>query len=173
MIGDLSNHLWQSTVFALVVALLTAAFRNNRAQIRYGLWLSASLKFLIPFSLLMGLGSHVSSAPAVQKIAASSISSTMVEMSRPFPETLVLARSAQGPRDWVPAAILVVWACGFSGVMLMRVRGWLRIRAAIRASTPLDIPSIVTVRSSPGCWNPVWSGCSAPSCSYPRISSNA
>jgi RND family efflux transporter MFP subunit len=154
MIGDLSNHLWQSTVFALVVALLTLVFRNNRAQVRYGLWLSASFKFLIPFALLMGLGSHVSSAPAVQKIAAISISSTMVEISRPFPETLALAPAAQGTRDWVPIAILGGWACGFSGVVLMRVRGWLRIRAAIRASTPIDIPSIVAVRSSPGLLEP-------------------
>jgi len=100
MIGDLSNHLWQSTVFVLVVALLTLVFRNNRAQIRYWLWLSASLKFLIPFSLLMGLGSYVSSAPSVQKIAASSISSTMVEISRPFPETLALAPATPGTRDW-------------------------------------------------------------------------
>jgi RND family efflux transporter MFP subunit len=118
------------------------------------LWLSASLKFLIPFSLLMGLGSHVSSAPAVQKIAASSISSTMVEISRPFPKTLALAPATQDTRDWIPIAILVVWACGFSGIVLMRVRGWLRIRAAIRASSPIDIPSIVAVRSSPGLLEP-------------------
>jgi hypothetical protein len=35
MIGDLTNHLWQSTIFAFVVALLNAALRENRAHVRY------------------------------------------------------------------------------------------------------------------------------------------
>jgi hypothetical protein len=45
----LANHLWQSTMFAAVAGLLTLALRKNRAQMRYWLWLSASVKFLIPF----------------------------------------------------------------------------------------------------------------------------
>src|ERR1700735_1833916 len=45
MLRELANHLWQSTLFAGVVALLTFAFRRNRAQVRYWLWFSASLKF--------------------------------------------------------------------------------------------------------------------------------
>jgi hypothetical protein len=44
MIGEWINHLWQSTMFAMVAALLTLAFRRNRAQVRYWLWLSASFK---------------------------------------------------------------------------------------------------------------------------------
>ena len=53
MIGELTNHVWQSTVFAAVAGLMTVAFRKNRAHVRYWLWLSASFKFLLPFSLLM------------------------------------------------------------------------------------------------------------------------
>jgi bla regulator protein BlaR1 len=65
-----SNHLWQSTVFAGIAGLLTLVSRNNRAHARYCLWLSASAKFLVPFSALMlagGLGgrhSVVVRAPA-------------------------------------------------------------------------------------------------------------
>ncbi len=58
MIPELTNHLWQSTVFAIAVWVITLVFRRNRAQIRYWLWLSASLKFLLPFSLLIALGNH-------------------------------------------------------------------------------------------------------------------
>ena len=36
--------------------LLTLLFRNNSASIRYWLWFAASLKFLLPFSLLAALG---------------------------------------------------------------------------------------------------------------------
>ena len=51
------NHLWQSTVFALSAWLMTLQLRRNRAHVRYGLlWLAASVKFLIPFSLLIDLG---------------------------------------------------------------------------------------------------------------------
>ena len=53
----MANHLWQSTLFVVVAGLLTLALSNNRAQIRYCLWLAASVKFLVPFSLLMMVGS--------------------------------------------------------------------------------------------------------------------
>jgi bla regulator protein BlaR1 len=53
------NHLWQSTIFAVVIGLLTFVLRRNHAGTRYWLWLSASLKFLFPFSLLAGLGTHL------------------------------------------------------------------------------------------------------------------
>jgi len=43
------NHLWQSTVFAVAAGLLTLAFRKNRAQVRYWLWFSGSVKFFVPF----------------------------------------------------------------------------------------------------------------------------
>ena len=51
------NHLWQSTVFIAVVWVATLLLRRNQAWVRYGLWFAASVKFLIPFSLLVGLGS--------------------------------------------------------------------------------------------------------------------
>ena len=50
-----ANHLWQSTLFAGAVALLTLPPRKNRAQTRYGLGMAASLKFLLPFSILLGI----------------------------------------------------------------------------------------------------------------------
>ena len=52
----LANHLWQSTLFAAVAGLLTLALRKNLAQTRYWLWLAASVKFLIPFSILVAAG---------------------------------------------------------------------------------------------------------------------
>jgi hypothetical protein len=59
MIGEGLNHLWQTTVFAVVAWLLTIAFRQNRAHIRYWLWFSASVKFFVPFALLINLGSQL------------------------------------------------------------------------------------------------------------------
>ena len=48
MLAVLTAHLWQSTWFALAAALFTLAFRGHRAQVRYALWLAASIKFLVP-----------------------------------------------------------------------------------------------------------------------------
>jgi hypothetical protein len=58
MTSALANHLWQSTLFAALAGLLTLALRRNRAQARHWIWLVASLKFLVPFSVLIGLGGH-------------------------------------------------------------------------------------------------------------------
>src|SRR5262249_49268935 len=59
MIAPLTNHLWQSTVFCLAVALTAFLLRPNRAHVRYALWFAASVKFLVPFSLLVSLGALV------------------------------------------------------------------------------------------------------------------
>jgi len=152
MIGELTNHLWQSTIFAVVAGLLAVAFRKNRAQVRYWLWLSASLKFLIPLSLLISLGNSLRDALGggviATEIAPPTVSRTMVQITPPFPDTLSFAPSAPHTTSWIPMAILGVWACGFATIALMRFRGWLSVRAAVRASTPIDIPTTIPVRAS-------------------------
>lgn len=155
MIGALTNHLWQSTVFALAVAVLTIAFRKNRAGVRYGLWFSASLKFFIPFSFLMSFGSRVHWEPVARRIAETpSVSFTMAQMSEPFRGTGPLTPPAYSVRDWAVIAIFVVWACGFVAIALMRFRGWRRIRAAVHAGAPVDLLGTVQIRSSPGLLEP-------------------
>src|SRR5712692_9876480 len=123
MIAQLTNHLWQSTLFAVVAWLLTVAFRKNRAQVRYWLWFSASFKFLVPFSLLMSLGSHLEGVPAAKQIAVPAVSFAIEQVTRPFPGTVSFALSTPGVRDWIPIAIPLIiiglWACGFAGVTLI------------------------------------------------------
>ena len=60
------NHLWQSTVLVAGAWLLTIALRRNQARTRYFLWMLASAKFLVPFSILIAAGEWLhpaSSAP--------------------------------------------------------------------------------------------------------------
>jgi bla regulator protein blaR1 len=151
-----TNHLWQSTLFAVVAALVTLAFRKNRAHVRYCLWLSASIKFLVPFVLLMNLGNSLWSALAARKIATKlappAVSLTVQQIAQPFTDSLWFVPSARltHAADWIPIAILGVWICGFLGVVLVRFRGWVRIRDAICASTPVEFQAAAAVRSSPG-----------------------
>ena len=54
--GSVVNHLWQSTLFAGVVGLLTLTLRSNRASTRFWVWLAASAKFLVPIAALVAVG---------------------------------------------------------------------------------------------------------------------
>src|ERR1700752_813507 len=69
LLSEIAKHLWPSTLFALLVAGFAFLMRKNQARIRYWIWLAASLKFLLPFSLLIALGSQVSwrTAPVVER----------------------------------------------------------------------------------------------------------
>jgi len=84
MTSEISNHLWQSTVFAIMAGLLTLAFRKNRAQVRYWVWFSASLKFMIPFSLLLTLGGYLGRSPAARSVAVPAITYTVEQVAEPF-----------------------------------------------------------------------------------------
>ncbi len=157
MIPLLAAHLLQSTYFAVAAGLLTIAFRKNGAHVRYWLWLSASLKFLVPFALLMDLGSHLKWASAAQRIAtqiaAPAVSYTLEQFSRPtFTDTLQPAPAAPSEIHWMTGAIAVTWLCGFLSIALIRFRSWLRIRAAVRASnsSELSTSTPVEVRVSSG-----------------------
>ncbi len=150
----MTNHLWQSTWFAVAAGILTMAFRVNRAQVRYWLWLSASLKFLVPFSLLMSLGSQLQWMQSAEATTAPAVSIAMVQIARPFQDTAPIIPSTPRSVDWTPAVLLAVWACGFGKIAWIRFRGWRRIRSAVRLSAPLNIQAAVEVRSSPGLLEP-------------------
>src|SRR6516162_10114103 len=82
-LSPVANHLWQSTLFAAAACLLTLALRKNHAGVRYRLWLAASVKFLIPFALLVGAGSQFAwrTSPAM---GPSPVFRTMDQISQPF-----------------------------------------------------------------------------------------
>jgi bla regulator protein blaR1 len=157
MINELTNHLWQSTLFAVAAGLLTLAFRQNRAQVRYWLWFAASMKFLMPLWLLISLGSVLEFTPPAQRtlLARQTVSDTVLQFTQPFPTTRRSVPLAPRETDWTRVAIFGLWACGTGSVGLIRLRGWRRIRAAVRASSSMQIPGIaVEVRSSPGLLEP-------------------
>lgn len=142
----LANHLWQSTLFAAAAALLSLAFRKQRAQVRYCLWLATSVKFLVPFALLVGIGSQFEWRGAAS-IVQTQIPVTMEEISQPFAHSPASIASPPAASR-LPAVLFGVWACGFAAVMLSWVIRWRRIRAAVRAASPLPVDFPLTVMSS-------------------------
>ena len=107
------SHFWESAAFAGAVWMLTLALRRNRAAVRYGLWLAASVKFLVPFAWLVSLGGRLSwrvlpvagGAPWVDTI------------SDPFASPAALPHAATATSACVPlaAALWIIWLCGFAG----------------------------------------------------------
>jgi beta-lactamase regulating signal transducer with metallopeptidase domain len=155
MIGELTNHLWQSTLFAVLAGLLTVAFRKDRAEIRYWLWFSASFKFFVPFSLLMNLGRHIGWGSTAKGITTLPVSFTVAQFTQPFPHALPSAPAPAGIIvHWIPLVSVGVWVCGFGLITLVRFRGWRRLLAVVRSSAPINVPASIEVRSSPGLLEP-------------------
>ncbi len=129
MTALLLNHLWQSTLFAGVIAILALALRHNRARLRYGLWLVASAKFLVPFAALAAAGGLLEWQQAPAPIRSAVASPVARDFSAPFavmwvdPTTMVT--SAAQPQ-WIAPLLFTMWACGFAAIVLRRVRQWRR-----------------------------------------------
>jgi hypothetical protein len=56
MLAALADHLWQSCLCLVVIAMLILLMRRQPALLRLWMWRIAALKFLAPFGLLYGLG---------------------------------------------------------------------------------------------------------------------
>ncbi len=153
LFNDVFNHLWQSTLFAAVAALLALTLTKNHARARHWLWLSASVKFLIPFSLLVTMGSHIA-WPTETLIAQPRVSVLMQEVSQPFTAPVMPSAPAPTPASPLPALLLVLWACGLIAVALSWYLRWRRIRAILRAASPLALETEVKVMSSPALLEP-------------------
>jgi bla regulator protein blaR1 len=149
-LAPLANHLWQSALFAAVAGLLTLALRNNHARVRYWVWLAASLKFLIPLSMLVATGSLIHWRTS--ETAPSNLAAVMDEVSQPFTvpavlsPVLVTTPEAASP---LPAILWSVWACGFIGISCSWWIRWRRIRATVRAASLLQLDVPVTAMASP------------------------
>jgi bla regulator protein BlaR1 len=139
-----ADHLWQSTVFAVVVWLMTWTMRRKRAEVRHALWLAASVKFLIPVSLLVGIGgpfSRLQHAPSEQQPAFYEAVNTVVQ---PFSEITPAAPHIHATTAelrfiaWWPPALAIAWFCGMTvvlGVWCVRLR---KIAALVRHAEPLE-----------------------------------
>ena len=139
---SLANHLWQSTLFAIAARAVAFALRRHRAEVRYRVWLAASLKFLVPFSMLLALGHRIEwrAAPT----AAAPISTAIVGISEPFEVTA----PAAAPSVW-PAILLTVWLAGSLVVCGRWWVRWRRMRAALGNAAPMTLDLPVEVRCTP------------------------
>jgi len=116
--ASVANHLWQSTLFVALAWLVTLALRRHDARVRYSLWAAASLKFFLPFSWLIGLGTLVEwrTAPTIAQPAATFV------MQEILAAPLLYGAVPQVPQDTSIARWLVLtsglqelWQCWSGG----------------------------------------------------------
>ncbi len=139
----LANHLWQSTLVAVAAGLLTLILRQHHARVRYWLWLAASLKFLVPFSLLVSIGKSLAWSHNATPAASPALYLAMQEISQPFTQAApalgaTTASTAQpGLIHFLPLIAAAIWLCGFLAVPFVWAMRWHRISAAVKSSDRL------------------------------------
>lgn len=156
------NHLWQSTLFAAIAALLTLALRRNHARWRCGLWLAASIKFLVPFAVLVAIGNrygwhapHQAAQPGTTLLFMDEIRQALLQ---PVVHRALIAAPSVAS-SLAPKFLLVLWLCGFATVLLRWALRWRRIQAALRAAVPLtegrELQALCRVQRLAGVRTPV------------------
>jgi uncharacterized protein (TIGR03435 family) len=145
-LAALANHLWQTTLFAALVAVATLAYRRNRASVRHALWLAASIKFLIPFAALATLGAQLaprvlSLAPRVQPAIAAAIDTA----SQPFATArvdvvpMLSGNAVPTPAPSWPIAPIAgtIWVAGSLLILGIWRLQWRRMAKLVRKGQPI------------------------------------
>ncbi|MEO8063467.1 MAG: M56 family metallopeptidase [Pseudomonadota bacterium] len=125
MTAALLDHLWQSTLFCGAVWVVARLCRSNGASLRHGLWLTASVKFLVPFAALYGLGAWVGLPAPVG--GAPLFFDPAVQAAQPMISPASESVVARDSFDGFAAALLIVW---LTGALLVAARWLLALRAA-------------------------------------------
>ncbi len=153
------NHLWQSTAVFAVAWLLSIILRGHQARTRYWLWLIASVKFLVPFSLLIAAGERMHAAFA-RPIHSPALATVMERVTVPFTQLTVSSSELQmlpggavgAPIQHVsllPWMLLATWLIGSLTLLCLWAREWWALRTLVRASTLRTKLNGVPVLTSP------------------------
>jgi bla regulator protein BlaR1 len=147
----MNEHLVQTTLFAIAIFLITLFFRNNAAKVRHLLWLTASVKFLIPFSLLMAVGSQIpwridSTPRAATAILRLGNSSEKLIHNPKEPQRVPPVRP-------LPVGVLL-WVVGSIAVLTIRIIRVRRVAAMVRDAEPFQHGGELDIRITTGTLEP-------------------
>jgi bla regulator protein BlaR1 len=142
----LLDHLWQSTLFALGAWALALGLRNYGARVRYKIWLAASIKFLVPFSLLAAVGVQL------RPLAAANVATGLSALRPGEMATRLVSPAQMLATDDGHATLLalaaILWALGCVALVLRWHVLWRHTRAIVRMAVPADITATVPVLKS-------------------------
>jgi bla regulator protein BlaR1 len=138
----LINHLWQSTAVVLVAWLLSLLLRANSARVRYAIWMTASIKFLLPFALLSSLGA-LWAKPNPSPQVGPSLYVIVEEIGQPFRQARIpdpgAALGALPSHSIQLTSILfaALWLCGFVVMLVVWIARWRRAAGMARNGEPM------------------------------------
>ena len=132
------NHLWQSTLYLLGAGVLILALKEQQARIRYAIWLSATAKFLLPFSAFIRLGGRLAPFHKAANHQAE-FATVMRYAGRSFaPAEAESVHVTYGLSAWLPVLVGLLWLFGCSVVLAYYLRGWNAVRLVARKAVPMD-----------------------------------
>jgi tetratricopeptide (TPR) repeat protein/beta-lactamase regulating signal transducer with metallopeptidase domain len=141
----IANHLWQSTMFAVAAWIITLFLKKNRARIRYWLWFSVSIKFLIPFSLFISLGSFIAPEWMKTQVEVAPQLNIIQTINQPFnmPEMEEVYASVENaevtsPANKLPIIIFSLWMCGSLALIINWHKRVMKVSKMARKAEPLN-----------------------------------
>jgi bla regulator protein blaR1 len=168
MLGAFIDHLWQSTLLVAVAWALATILRKNSARVRFWIWLAASLKFLVPLSLIALAGSQIAEAvmdPGVHGPLSDALQQLVVPVVAP---AAFITRVDSNGISLALAPFIGVWALGFSALVVRRVVQWRQVKAVVRSAKPIEVDAPIPVLSAPTMHEPGVVGILRPSLLLPE-----
>ena len=147
MIAAVLNHLWQSTLFVLAAALLTLALRTNHASARHSIWLAASLKFLLPFSVLISLGEHLGWLTGLTAAPQWTVIVRNIAQPASIPNFLPTPRALPPLLSYLEWLLATGWLVGFMAVVTHWAAQWRRIKLYLRSARRIEVGSSIETRA--------------------------
>ena len=151
------NHLWQSTTVFAIAFLLTQALQRNQARTRYRVWFVASIKFLVPFSLIIAAGESLRTKLTIP-VQRPVLASVMEQITQPFPRSASPQTSALGfssapiavahTGHLLPYILVFIWMVGLLVIVCSWIHGWRKAHNAVSASLPMTLVAEVPILSS-------------------------
>jgi beta-lactamase regulating signal transducer with metallopeptidase domain len=143
---QVANHVWQSSLFAAAIWLTALALRQNRAAVRHALWVAASVKFLIPLSFLMDIGSRFQ-RPFFPLAPPPEISVFVGAIGEPFVAPARAIGATPSGTNWFLEIAFYAWMIGLVASVAWWGIQWLRLYKAARQATPMSLNTSIRVLS--------------------------
>ncbi len=116
----IANHLWQSTLFALLIFLALALLKHSPARARYAIWLIALAKFALPAALFIILfykiGFDFSGLLSPHPASETAITQVAEPMPYLYTETFNDVVETQKHNE-IYCGLTIVWFIGFIGLL--------------------------------------------------------
>ena len=148
MAAGIALHLWQSTLVLVIAWLITLVFRRNAAEVRYGIWFGASIKFLVPFALLQLIGEYIGrTLPEPPDVDRALIETANAVFFPSIPDSVTIAEGTLLPIRIVLGAI---WILGTAVYCLRWLLQWRAVRSTLAGCQQLSTNLPATVLIGPG-----------------------